>query len=263
MGKRVSRKRLRMAAPEWVFRWRRSKESSWHHIIAIGIVASGFTLGFSSIHIQVLPATLRATQKASLIHVNEDAVGRALTLRAREGGPFPSRFDPAEWEGAAAIEQAALATTRWSSPPYVPTLKDLPDDLTPTPLRMAARGVATLPTPEPAQLRAPTSVTLRLSPVLHPLSELSASALPRELPPFVGVVDASIAAAPWRFVIRLDAAGNVLECVSLAGGDEHGRSSLVDWLRHISFAAAPAEASRWLAVGVGFTNQLTDGPDSH
>ena len=208
------------------------------------------------------PPTPWAIQKASLIHVTDDAVGRALTLRAREGGPFPSRFDPSEWEGATILEQAALAGTGWSPPPYVPVLRDLPADPT-SPLAFAARGKATLPKLRPESLTAPPVTKLRLAPVLYPLSGITAAAMPRELPPFDGVVDAIMTAAPWRFLLRLNAAGNVLEGVSLAGGDEGGLAPLEAWLRRVSFNSAPGQPSRWLAVGVGFTNQPADGPDAH
>ncbi len=86
--------------------------------------------------------------------------------------------------------------------------------------------------------------------------------MPRELPPFDGAVDATMTAEPWRFLVRLDAAGNVQDCVSLAGGDEAGPSPLEDWLRRVPFNPEPAKPSRWIAVGVGFTNQPADGPDA-
>lgn len=263
MGKRVSKKHKRMAAPEWVFLWRRSKDSAWQQTMATLIVTGVFALFLTSMHIRVTTPTSWATQKASVIHVTDDAVGRALTLRAREGGPFPSRFDPGEWEGSATLEQTALEVTRWRPPPYVPVLKDLPDDFTPSPVAFAARGEATLPKPEAPRFTAPADVTPRLAPVLYPLSGVSAAALPRELPSFDGVVDAPMAAAPWRFFIRLDAVGNVIECDSLAGGDEPGLPALDAWLRRVSFAADSAQPCRWIAVGVGFTNHPTDGSDSH
>jgi len=262
MGHHVSRKHKRMAAPEWVFRWRQPKESAWRQAAATLAVAAVFAFFLTCMHIRVTPPTPWAIHKASLIQVTEDAVGRALTLRAREGGPFPSRFDPSEWEGATVLEQAALAGTRWSPPSYIPVLRDLPIDPTP-PLAFAAQGKATLPKLRREPLAGPAVGKLRLAPGLYPLSGITAAAMPRELPPFDEAADAALTAAPWRFLLRLNAAGNVLEGVSLAGGDEGGLPALEAWLRRVSFNPAPDMPSRWIAVGVGFTNQPADGPDAH
>lgn len=262
MGKHVSRKHKRMAAPEWVFIWRRPKPSIWQQTAATLIVAGVFAFFLTSIHIRVTPPAPWAVQKASLIQVAADAVGRALTLRAREGGPFPSRFSPAEWEGATAMEHAALEVVRWRPPAYVPVLRDLPDEITP-PLALAAKGELTLPPLRTRPLAEVPAVKLRLAPLLYPLSGITAAAMPRELPPFAGPVGAALTAAPWRFLLRLNAAGNVLDCVALAGGDDLGQSALEVWLRHVSFHPAPDSPARWIAVGVGFTNQPADGPDPH
>jgi len=262
MGRHVSRKHKRMAAPEWVFCWRRPKESAWQQALATLAVTGVFAFFLTSMHIRVTPPTPWATQKASLIHVADDAVGRALTLRAREGGPFPSRFDPSEWEGTTTLEQAALDAARWTPPPYVPVLRNLPADPTP-PLAFAAKGKATLPKLRHESLAAPAVGKLRLAPVLFPLSGITAAAMPGDLPTFDGAVDAVMTAAPWRFILRLNAAGQVLEAVSLAGGDESGLASLEAWLRQVSFKPAPGSPARWLAVGIGFTNQPADGPDAH
>lgn len=262
MGKRVSRKHKRMAAPDWVFIWRRPKASVGRQMAAILIVAGVFSFFLTSVHIRVTPPAPWSAQKASVIQVATDAVGRALTLRAREGGPFPSRFAPSEWAGAAAMEQAALEVASWRPPAYVPVLRELPDDLTP-PLALAAKGVATLPKMRGAAPTVLPTVQLRLAPLLYPLSGISAAAMPRELPPFKGAVDATMTAAPWRFLVRLNAAGNVLDCVSLSGGDDLGLAPLEVWLRHVSFTPAPDSPSRWISVGVGFTNQPADGPDAH
>ena len=262
MGKRVSRKHQRMAAPEWVFRWRKLKESVWRQTAAALIVAGVFAVFLTSIHIRVTPPAPWAGQKAAVIQVTADAVGRALTLRAQEGGPFPSRFSPAEWEGASALEQAALEGARWRPPAYVPVLRELPDELAPR-IALAAKGEATLPKLRTGPLAVPPTVKLRLAPRLYPLSGITVAAMPRELPPFAAPVDAALTAAPWRFLVRLNAAGNVLDCVSLAGGDDRGLAPLEGWLRHVSFNPAADAPSRWIAVGVGFTNQPADGPDAH
>jgi hypothetical protein len=261
MARRISIKDKRMAAPAWVFNWRRLGGSPVHHGIAILVVGCGFALFLTSVRIRVASPTPWATHKASVIHVTDDAEGQALTLRAREGGPFPSRFEPSAWPNAVAMEQAAQEVARWTPPPYVPVLRDLPAELTP-PVTLAAKGVSTLPKLSPESPAAPLAMKLRLAPVLDPLSGITPAAMPGELPPFDQAVDATMTAEPWRFLLRLDSAGKVSECVSLAGGDEAGPSRLEAWLRRVSFIPEPAKPSRWIAVGVGFANQPANGTDA-
>ena len=260
MGIRVSIKSLRRDAPAWVFSWRPRRESSLHQGWALLLVGGGFALCLTSLHVRVAPPSPWAARKASVIQVADDAQGRALTLQAREGGPFPSRFDPAAWKGTAALEQTVLDAARWTPPPYLPVLRNLTGELFPSTLRLAAMGVPVLPGPTRLPGVAPSSVKLKLAPVLDPLSGIPAAAMPRELPPFEGVVDATMTAESWRFLLCLDAAGNVRECISLAGGNEAEPSPLQAWLRRVIFQPDPEQPSRWIAVGVNFTNQPADGP---
>jgi hypothetical protein len=261
MGKPSSRQHLHQGAPEWVFQWRQSMGSPLHKWVAILMVGGGFAFFLTSVRIRVVPPTPWATHKASVIHVTDDAEGRMLTLRAREGGPFPSRFEPSAWDGAAAMERSAFEAARWTPPAYIPELRNLPDEVTP-PVPLAVKGERILPKLRPESVAAPVAVKLRPTPELYPLSGITAAAMPRELPPFDGAIDAPLAAEPWRFLIRVDAAGNVRDCVSLAGGDDAGPSPLVAWLRRVSFPAEPAKPARWIAIGVGFANQPADGPDA-
>lgn len=260
MGKRVSIRHKRKEAPTWVFSWRPLGESLVPRLLALGLVSVGFVFLMGSVRIRVIAPTPWATHKASVIHVGDDADSRALTLRAREGGPFPSRFEPSEWEGAVAIEQAAFAAARWSPPPYTPKLRELPEDTVIAP-PLAAKGVPVLPKRAAPLPAAPMAENLRLKPVLYPLSGIDLAALPQDLPPFEGEVDETMATETWRFLAKLNASGHVTECVSLAGGDEAGPPPLVKWLRSLTFKPDPAP-SRWISVGVGFTIQPQDGPDT-
>jgi len=261
MGARTSRNDSRREAPEWVFQWRLTMGSPLHKWAAILLVGGGFALFLTSARIRVVPPMPWAAHKATVIHVADDAEGRALTLQAREGGPFPSRFDPSAWDGAGAMERSAFAGTRWTPPPYIPELRKLPDQPPPR-VTLAATGQPTLPKlPPPAEPAMP-AVKLRPTPELHPLSASAAAALPRELPPFDPAVTAALTAEPSRFLLCLDAAGAVKDCVSLAGGDEAGPPPMAAWLRGVAFHPDPAKPFRWIVVDVGFTNQPADGPDA-
>jgi hypothetical protein len=263
MGKRISIKEKRKEAPEWVFNWGLPPSaafvfSKW---IALLLVTGVFALLLSVVQIRVHPPTTWAASKASVIYTAATPEGRILTLRAREEGPFPSRFIPSQWEGAAALEQEFLGAARWTPPPYIPTLRDLPKPAEP-PLQLAARGEVVLPKRLPAASAAPMPGKLQLVPMIYPLSGITSAELPAYLPPIADPVNATMAAMNWRFLLRLDAAGQVRDCVSLAGGDEAGPSSIEAWLRHLTFKSEPTNPSRWIAVGVGFANQpAADGTD--
>ena len=260
MARRVSIRDQRMAAPVWVFNWHPLRESTLPKIGAILTVSGGFALFLTSFRIRVDPPTPWAIHKASVIHVANDADGRALTLRAREGGPFPSRFEPSEWKGTVAVEQAAFQSAWRSPPPYLPTLRNLPP-APPPPVALASKGTPTLPKLNPELLVTPQTADVKLTPVLYPLSGIPATAMPRTTPPFEDAVDAAMSAEPWRFLLKLNAAGNVQDCVSLAGGDEAGPLPLVAWLLRVPFPPDPTKPARWIAVGIAFTNQPANGPD--
>lgn len=256
MGKRVSIRQKRREAPEWVFPWRPLGGSRFPGTFAVLLVGALFALLLSSVRIRVTPPAPWAARKASVIHTLQDEESRALTLRAREGGPFPSRFDPAGWDGAVAIERAAFDTARWSPPPHAPVLRDLPQDED-LPLKPAAPGEAVFPKRAPGSRPAPAATDLRPVPTLYPLSGITRAGMPDTLPPFEGGPDP---AEGWnRFLIRLDASGHVTDCVSLAGGDENGPSPLEAWLRRVTFQPEPTKPARWIAVEVGFANPLPDG----
>lgn len=264
MGKRISIKDKRKEAPDWVFNWGRSGNvaHSFSKWIAVLLVAGIFALLLNMVQIRVYSPTAWAESKATVIYAAATPEGRILTLRAREEGPFPSRFLPSQWEGAAALEQEFLGAARGSPPPYVPSLRDLPEPKDP-PLQLAAKGEPVLPKRLPAASTAPLPGKLKLVPVISPLSGITSADLPTALPPLTDPVNATMTAASWRFLLRLDAAGHVWDCVSLAGGDEAGPSPIEAWLRRLTFKPEPATPARWIAVGVGFANQpTTDGTES-
>jgi hypothetical protein len=249
-------KHKRMAAPEWVFPWRGSRGTRVPFIIAVAFCATFFALVMASVRISVSSPVSWTAAKASVIRVLDDVDGRALTLMAREGGPFPSRFDPGEW---------ARDTTRevnvWQAPPYAPVLRELIQKETAATSRWTSPRGPVLPVRKPAQVVTQTPEKLPPQPVLFPLSGIDAASLPRELPPFDVDVAAAMTAEPWRFLLRLGAAGEVLDCFPLAGSEAAGPPALNGWLRRISFKPDPAKASRWIAVGVGFANPPDHGID--
>lgn len=253
MARRVSIRHKRREAPEWVFPWRPRGESYFPKFLALAFVTVLFTLLVTSVKIQVTVPTPWAARKAAVILAANDAEGRALTLRAREGGPFPSRFEPTEWEVLKDMEKSAFAETRWTPTAYEPSLRYLPEKPLRLPL-LVDQDEAVLPKRTTPPAKVPSAQNRRLSPVIEPLSGVDRAAIPQLLPPFESVVDAELTSETWRFLVRLGAAGNVEECAALTGGDEKRQMLLSKWLRRVVFKE-DAKPARWIAVAVSFSNQ--------
>jgi hypothetical protein len=245
--------------PEWVFPWRGGdKQAFFPRLVAVAIVGGAFTFLITTVRIQVDSPEKSTPRKASVIYLRDDAQGRALTLRAREGGPFPSRFEMSQWQGLPELEAAALDAARFQPPPYAPVLQDLPPENPMRPLELAAKGQSYFPERTSPPVTLPDLPQMKITPVLYPLSGVAAESVP----PFEAVVDSAMASASWRFLVRLNADGSVAECVSLEKGGEAGAPELEKWLHRLMFKADPAKSSRWIALGVGFSNLPTDGPDA-
>ena len=244
--------------PEMIFRWRPVRQAVFPKLLALTLVGLGFAL-LLALRVEVTAPAKSVPRKASVIYLPDNVEGRAVILRAREGGPFPSRFALADWPGRAEIETAAVDAVRFQPPPYVPSLGDLAPESLVKPLDLAGKGISFLPQRVPLPATPPGGAQVKLAPVLHPLSGISQNALPNELPPFTGNPDA---AASWRFLVRLNAGGGVEECVSLEKGGEPGAAELGAWLRRVPFRPEPAKLSRWIAVGIGFTHQAVDAIDA-
>ncbi len=250
-------------APGLVFRWGASKTPLLPKLLGMMLMAAVFAFLITSVRIRVTALEKSSPRKASVIYLRDDTEGRALTLRAREGGPFPSRFEPAQWEGMDALESAALDAVRFQPQPYVPALADLPAENLVQPLELAAKGRSFFPKRSPAAGPAPELAKLKLAPALYPLSGISAATLPEALPPFEAAVVGAMSSASWRFLVRLNPDGGVAECVSLEKGGEAGTPELEAWLHKIQFKPELEKPFRWIAVGIGFTNQpVADGPNA-
>jgi len=260
MAKRVSMRHKRREAPQWIFPWRGTKASPFPKVLTLVVVGAAFGVLLTSVRIRVPSPVPWAAPKATMFQVPNDLDGRSLRLRAQEGGPFPSRFDPSTWELSSAIEQAAYQAARWRPPPYAPILRKLTDE--PQRLQLATPGEAVLPDPPTLAEPAPMTEKRRLAPALYPLSGISADEMPQDLPPFDGEVAPATAAEPWRFLLRVSPVGGVLDCVSLTGSDHPGKPALEAWLRRVSFPRTTSRETRWIAIGLGFTTQPTDGPDA-
>ena len=258
MAGRVSIKEKRKTAPAWVFSWKPLGRPWPARVLPVMLTASLFALALLALRIQVTPPKPWSARSASLIHAIDNAEGRALALRAREGGPFPSRFDIHEWPGTAILEQEILRRTSHEPTPYVPKLRSLSSNPLATELSLSSPGVPVLPRHSQNAASSPASATnpLCLVPILRGLSGIRTADLPSDLPAFDPSSAARLSSRDWRFLIRLDSSGNVIGCVSLSGEDD---AVLADWLSGVSFQSKSTKAPRWIAVEVGFVNQQSNG----
>ena len=232
-------------------------------IFAILLVAGGFALFFGVVRLKIAPSRPSIPRKASVIYLKDDALGRALALKAQEGGPFPSRFEPSQWEGMAALQSEVLTEMRPRLVPYQSKLQQLPQENAVPREALATKGEPVFPKRTIAAPAVPEPLTLKLVPTLYPISGIAPSEMPASLPAFAGNVDGIMTAASWRFLVRLTAEGTVAECVSLEKGGEPGARELEAWLRGVHFQVAPGKTSRWIGLSVLFSNQPADGPAAH
>ncbi len=248
--------------PELIFRWRPLRQAYLPKLLNLALVGGLFTLLVTTVRIQVKVPEKSMPRKAGLIYLRDDAESRVLARRAREGGPFPSRFEPSEWPGLAETEAAAMNAAQFQPPVYAPVVPDLPPESLAKPVPLAAKGEAFFPSRTVVRTVPPEPGNLRLAPALYPLSGITAEELPDRLPEF-GLADKEVSRAPWRFLVKLGPEGTVGECVSLEKGNEKGADALENWLQGLQFKVAPGKAERWIALGISFTNQpKADGTDA-
>jgi hypothetical protein len=155
-----------------------------------------------------------------------------------------------------------MESVRFQPPPYEPKIVDLPERNEVKPLELAAKGEQFFPNHALIENPPPDVSRFKLAPVLYPLSGIRSEELPGDLPPFGAAVDAAMSSASWRFLLRLNSAGSVVECVSLEKGGEAGVAELEKWLHRIQFKPESGQPFRWISVGLGFTNQPADGTDA-
>ena len=252
---RISMRHKRREAPQWVFSWRPTGEAWFPKWFALLVVGLGFGVLLTSVRIRVIPPAPWAARKASVIQVRDDSDGRALRVRASEGGPFPSRFDPASWEGAAAIEREILRISRGMAEPVRPVLREVEVSEQPVRPMLAARGEPVLPKRiaiDPVALNIPP---LGYVPELIPRSGISVTEMPGELPPFDGPVAHAMTEETWNFLVRIDKRGAVSDCLSMSGSDRADLSGLMRWLRLVTFQPRSIAFDRWMVVGVRFVNR--------
>lgn len=240
------------AARHWVFRWRGLDGTPLRGILAILIVLGLFSLFAATVRIRVSAPQQWVEKKASIIHLTSGGEGEMWALRAKEAGPFPSRLDPAEWESGPGLAGLVDGASRLSSKPYQPTLRELPEEDTSPPVPVAPRGERVFPKAAAKERPASPQAAVKLVPILYPLSGITLKEIPTTLPALEAPVDAAMASASLRFMLRLAPDGSVAACDDLS--DDRGGKALAGWLRTVKFPPATAARSQWISLAVGFVN---------
>ncbi|KAB2642468.1 MAG: hypothetical protein DVB26_02475 [Verrucomicrobia bacterium] len=246
-----------------LFPWRGGSRSLLTPIVPIVLATAVFAGLLGLLRIKVAEPQFKMTRKASWIQLPASSNGVSWALRAKEGGPLLARYEPAEWGAYSALAQEVLQATRIPTHTYVPSLRNLPSAPLAQAQSLADKGDPLLPhrvaLAQP-RLDLPAS---HLAPVLYPLSAVGPAGLPRALPALAGHIDAVMAATDWRFLLRLDTRGGVADVVSLTKATGTAALPLENWLRGVVFDSKLAADGGWLAVGIRFNNQPSNGTDPH
>jgi len=237
------------------FAWMLPEANGWVAFLAILIAGALAAFLFTSLRVRVVPPPRLIERKAEVILIPSSDAGREWEIRAREAGPFPTRFEPTSWPGFRQWEDAALANLR-NAGARRPELHDWPAEAPAMAMatQVAMKGQRMLPKvdwkPEPPPIRTGDS-RKGWDLELQRLTVLSDDAWPTVLPEFAGELDPADAAAPWRFLVQVGPSGRVEQCLMLNASSEPGGSALEQWLRGVRFGPSASKAG-WIGVGILF-----------
>lgn len=250
----------RRATREWIFDWRgRAADQGSTTWMALGVVTIVFVLMIGAVRIRIAATPSRPAQQASAARVTDDSIGRMLRLLAREGGPFPSRFDPGSWDAYPAIERPAIEPALPGLTPYQPVLLRLPEHARTTPPTNV--GMPVLPRPPKPDAPTPTFVRNATIPTLTALTGIRSIDLPLSLPNLPDEVMSVIAAALPNVLIHIDRSGAVLDATILDPLDPGVSALLRDWMRGLIFQADDSESARRGVVIIGTQPEPANGAD--
>jgi len=244
-----------------IFDWRTPRTPRLTKLAMIAFAAVIFVLPLSVVRIQTGKPPIMEAQSASMMMLTPGQDPMQWLEMARALGPFPTRFDPTEWEPSQAIFAEAMGDIRDRSiPPHQPRFQDLPTDGAPPEVPIVAKGSRVLPAIAPPEFKTMQAIRMQPRPMLYPLS-VDAGALPDSRIPFDAEVSSETAYQAWRFLLQIAPDGTVLQAVALIGHNTPGRSELTEWLQAHRFPAQEKLSDRWVAVAVTFQNEPTHGTD--
>ncbi len=244
-----------------LFDWRDRRTPLTGMLRALAVATVVFVLPWMALRLQVAAPPVDESRRASMMLLAPGNDPLQWSELARERGPAPSRFDPAEWSASREMMDTILARAAARAiPAHETEFEDFPDEPPPAGVSMVMKGSRHLPPVAAPVFKAVEPTEVRSRPVLHPLSG-NAERPPERSPEFHGEVTPEMASHPWRFLLQVGADGEVRHAVALTGHNTPGRSELTDWLRAHRFAAYDGDGGRWVAMAVTFHNQPTHGTD--
>ncbi|MEI6604989.1 MAG: hypothetical protein WCP35_06745 [Verrucomicrobiota bacterium] len=246
-----------------LFPWHGPSRSRFAMCVPTVLAILVFAVLLGLVRIKVAAPQFKMASKASWIQLPASGNGVSWALLAKEGGPLLARYEPAEWGAYAPLAQEVLQATRITAHAYVPNLRNLPAAAQAQPQALADKSEPVLPRRVPLATPRHDLPTVRLAPALYPLSAVGTVGLPRDLPVLSGDVDAAMTATDWRFLLHLQANGGVADVVSLTKATGTASAPLENWLRGVVFDPKLAADGGWLAVGIRFNNQPSNGTDPH
>lgn len=243
---------------EWIYDWKHPSRSLLHSWTALVVVAAAFAVLLVVVRVSIDEPVERAAPGALRLHLGSDEIGRTLTQRARAKGPFPAKFDAANWEGFEPLRALLRQSIEVELTPHQPRLLAFPEPPASPPL-LARRGEPVLPE-RPLDVTGPVADgNWRMVPVISVVDGITAGELPAALPDWKGEVAAELVSGQWRYLMELDDQGRVRQCVAMGGGGTVQSPQLATWLRSLVFRITPREEGRrWVAIAVAFENRSFD-----
>jgi hypothetical protein len=238
----------------WIFSWHIFRDASHPKYLSLAITTALFALLLSTIRIKITSASHISPPHATLIYAPTGNDEQNLQIRALEGGPFPSRFYPSEWEGFASANQTVFAKPIHHIAPPAPALRPLGPEKPNKTSHLAGFTLSVFPDkPEPRSQIAP-SPALAATPVIFFLSESNDQPPLPNVPALSQPISPEMSAEEWRFTLEINSQGRISECIALNSGDSPGLETITHWLRQITFPKPQTNKNQWIAVGVRFSN---------
>lgn len=245
-----------------IFDWSDTEQHQGWKYSAVLIVALGFGIFLSLLHIKFDFRDVSPVKSASVLYLPDQGDGRTWRIKAEEEGPFPGRLeitgmdDPFEGFGSGMLSEA----DSWN--PYKTSMRSLEIDSLKSMNRISDQGQRYLPKiyKSTGEVKDHQKSETVLKPLLIPYTKESEKWLPTQFPPFHMEMKEVTNTSEWRFVLNLSADGKVKECLSLSGGDEVGLAEITEWLKGLRFQEVAVE-ERWMGLRVEILNERSHGSD--
>jgi hypothetical protein len=244
-----------------IFDWQARRTPYLGKLGLLALTAGLFLLLSIVVRVKVGTLPVQDHRSASIIMLTPGSDPMHWIEAARDLGPFPTRFEPADWPQVRSQIADVLQTTDQAAlPTLAPQFAQLPDHEAVAPIPLIAKGSRILPSVPPPPDRPMPRVPMRLSPVIFSLTA-GDGALPATNPPFDATITPDMASQPWRFLLQIAPDGEVIHATALIGHNVPGRPELSRWLEAHRFPAHRASTDRWVAIAITFQNQPDHGAD--